>query len=690
VIEYPKTRREEHNTQVGGKSFPDPFQWLEGSSAEVIQWQRAQSSLAVQHVREWAHFDTVREFVRRFEIPPRVTLPSFAAGTWFAIETSRETGRPIVTTAADLSGEGRIIFSPSESDPDSHSTISWISPSPDGRILALGLCSDGSETNRIRLIDVATGARLPQEPPQVLMDNWTGGAHWLPDSSGFLFSALTGQPTDFCQLVYLHKRDSTPNTSRLQIPWISEKNYRAAVVSRDGRYAIATERLVDPIPVGIAKIGNGNLEWRPFVTLASGMVAGHVVGDHFIAVTDIRAPRGRLVKISLSEGNPNNPERWIELVSESAAVLRTVTPVGELLYLSELHDTYSRVRIVNLRGQEVGEVPLPAPGAISELPAQIMNVCRSGHPEIFLFGHSTITESPGIYSHKFGDSKVVTVKRSESRFQGATVEKHVATASDGAEIRYRLVRQARLNDGTPKPTLIYAYGGYSAPLLPQYAGGMLAIVAAGGNLVLAHIRGGGEFGREWWEAGRMRRKRNCFTDLYAVAQHLFAAGRCTSQTLGLTGVSNGGMLAGFAVVDRPDLWKVVVPRVPILDLIGACQDGYGRMCIKMDYADISHESEVDRLSKFSPYNLVREEVQYPAVLLQAGATDLRCPPWHARKMAARLQEANRSQSPILLHVWGQAGHGWATSKNVAQEQSAEWIAFVLQHLNVRLPHGLMN
>jgi prolyl oligopeptidase len=211
---------------------------------------------------------------------------------------------------------------------------------------------------------------------------------------------------------------------------------------------------------------------------------------------------------------------------------------------------------------------------------------------------------------------------------------------------------------------------------------MAAFIAVGGVYVHAHLRGGGEFGLNWWQGGRMVNKQNCYHDLYAVAEELIAANRCTPQTLAVTGLSNGGLMAGVAVTQRPDLWKVVVPRVPILDLIGSCRDPYDRWVMMLEYANVEDPDEVRRLATFSPYHLVREGVAYPAVFLDAGDTDPRCPPWHARKFAARMQRATTGSAPILLHVWENVGHGFATDKNVAVTEHTEWLAFTFRHLGI--------
>jgi prolyl oligopeptidase len=680
-VQFARVDSEEDS--LAGLSFPDPYRWLEHDTEETRCWQRAQALHASKVVREWRYFGRLRDWVARFNIPPRITLPRYTGGHWFRVHMREDSHEAQVRVSDDLVSPGRLLFDAKGVDATTPPYVSWISPSPDGRTLAIGVCVDGSENNRIHLLDVGTGEAFEDAPSQTLMDNWTGGAQWLPDSSGFFFSGIEGAPTEFRQNVYLHRRLPEARTIALDIPWTTLKDWRMVIVSRDAKYAVAIERLTSPIPVAIAALDRDDLQWQPFVTSIAGTVAGHVIGDHYVAVTDVDAPRGRLVRIPLHAQDPNDSQSWQELVAESTAVLRTVTPVARQLYLTEYVDTYAQVRVVDRDGRHLEDVPLPGRGAISELPFPMMNLFPKGHPEHFLFGFSSFVSSWATYSHQPGKSGLDVLSEPKVRLDNIVVEDRWVKSSDGARIPYHVVRCSDVSADQSRPTLLYAYGGFNVPLVPQFPGPMAAFVAAGGVFVHAHLRGGAEFGLDWWRGGRLERKENCFLDLYAVAEDLVAAQICTKESLALTGGSNGGLLAGVALTQRPELWRVVVPRVPMLDLIGACREPYGRMCVSMEYADITNPDEVRRLVGFSPYHLIRDGVIYPAVFLDCGATDPRCPPWHARKFAARLQRASpQGGAPVLLHVWENAGHGWATDPRVTIEQYSEWLAFVCIQLGI--------
>lgn len=680
TLSYPHTRTVDAVERLAGVEAPDPYRWLEdGATDEVRRWQRAQNDLASATVRAWPGSARLRELVDEHTTARFGAVPTWAGGLWFRSHLGEGATQASIVASPEPFGDGRVVHDPRLDESGSMPYLSWFSPAPDGRVLAVGLCYDGSEQNTIRLVDVESGKPLPGAPTERLMDGWSGGVSWLPDSSGFYFTALDGAAIDVSHAVFFHRlADAT--TGHVDVPWTTTKDYRMVLPSRDGRRVVAVERLMSPIPVAVADLDDPVApRWRPFVDDTTASVAGHLVGDRYVAVTDLDAPRGRLVAVDVAHPEP---ESWTTLVPESDAVLRTVYLVGDVLYLSEFVDTYARVRIVDLEGTKLGEVPLPGSGALSEQPFPYMNLPRGAHPDEFVFSFSTLTSSWGVYMHRPGDAKIDVLEEPAVTLAGAVVEDRWATSRDGTRIPYHLVRPRDADVTTPQPTLVYAYGGFNAPWVPQFPSAMAAFVAAGGTFVHAHLRGGAEFGREWWEGGRLGNKQNCYDDLYAVAEHLVAEGSTTHRQLALTGGSNGGLMSGVAVTQRPDLWAAVVPRVPLLDVLGACREAYGRYAVTTEFADVDDADEVRRLLTFSPYQLV-EEREYPAVFVDAGDTDPRCSPWHARKFAARLQHAQQGDAPVLLHVWENVGHGWATGKQVTVDQTTEWLGFVLDRLGMR-------
>jgi prolyl oligopeptidase len=677
-LSYPKSRKENVVDGLAGVEFTDPYRWLEADTEEVRLWQRAQAELAAEYVRDWPHFDLLRQSVARFSAARFGSVPRFAGGRWFRMADQGGSDARVPVVADQPFGEGRVLFDPLTENADQPPLVVWYAPSPGGEVLALGVCDDGSEANTIRLIDVATGKPLPDPPPQVLMDNWTGGAQWLPDSSGFFFLAVDRATMQ--RQVMLHERGNPPTTTPTSLP--VSLDYTQVTVSAQGRWAVAHHALMEPRPIAMLDLADRKADWRPFVTEVQGTLVGHVIGDRYVAVTSVGAPRGRIVAIALDTKDPNDTNSWIEIVPESEGAIRSVTPVGDRLYVNELVDTFARIRVFDTEGEPQGEVPLPGLGAIDELPFPLMNLSPRGHPEEFLFAYSSLTHSWGTYRHRPGDDTIETLEEPAVFLPGAVVESRWATSKDGTKIPYHMLRRERTETDRPQPTLIYAYGGFNAPWLPVFPNAMASFVASGGIFVHAHLRGGGEFGLEWWQGGRMANKQNCYQDLYAVAEELVASGMTRKDLLGVTGGSNGGLMAGVAITQRPDLWRVVIPRVPMLDIIGSCREPYGLGATVAEFGNPWDADEVRRMAAFSPYQLVEEGAAYPAMFIDAGDTDPRCPAWHARKFAARMQAANSSDHPILVRIWENVGHGWATPKEVQLTESAEWLAFTMRQLGM--------
>ena len=679
---YPETRTEDSVDAVAGLAFENTYRWLESTTEEVQQWQAAQNRLADKYVRSWPYYEMAKTSVSNYLIGRISMLPICVGGQWFRLDTMDD--KHVVIVADTPYGLGPVIYSVGQENRGDPTSIIWLSPSPDGCILALGVCIDGSENNTIRLINVGTGRCIPNPPPHLLMDGWTGGARWLSDSSGFYFQALIGNPADFRQQVLFHSIvDKTQTLINLPQQDPDGHQYILMMMSTDGQYHIAYQGLSVAHPIAILDTHHAAPEWKAFNVERDCLLIGHIIGDCLIAVTDVDAPRGRVVSIPLQSSTCDNPQSWVELISESDAVIRSITPVGAHLYVTELIDTYSRVRIFDQQGGLMGEVTLPGKGGIAdEVLFPITKLALCGFSGTFIFSFSTMTQSWGVYSHCLSQDRLEELRAPKITIENAIVEDRWAVSEDGTQIPYHSLRLTTTDNTIPQPTLIYAYGGYSSARPPEYPNAIMAFVEAGGIYILGNIRGGSEFGREWWEKGRMNNKQNSYKDLYAIAEDLITKNLTTSDLLAVNGASNGGLMSGVAVTQRPDLWRAAILQVPVLDLVGTFKHSYGRFCTQIEYADPENPDEILNMVEYSALHLIRDGIKYPAVLLSAGATDPRCPPWHARKFAARLQSANSGDYPVLLHVWEDSGHGQATSREILVAQYTEWITFLMRQLGM--------
>jgi len=699
-LPYPETVLAEDMETVAGLSFPDPYRWLEQNSAATAQWQQQQSAL-IKHWRNraLADIETVKNRLSDFA-GAGGAVPRRANQQWFrlhspAANSANSANSMAVVVANTPYGKGRPVYTTNKltsSEPENgetSETLVWFSPSPNGAILALGLCCDGSENNRIQLIEVATGAIVPNAPRQLLIDNWTGGVSWLPDSSGFYFLAIDGEPADFRQRLWLHTlADGRQTAVNLPLSASAANDYTLISYSPDGRYHIAHRGLFQPRPVAVLDTEQPQPQWRPFIHAVTDSIAGYTVIDQqLIAVTDNGAPRGRVVSIPLDCPAPDDPANWTELIAESDAVIQSITRIDKHFIISELVDTYSQLSIASLQGKRLKTVALPEYAVIEESVLPLTRLLNFGADHELLLSCSSLVQSSAVYRYNPASQSLDLLLPPAISLDKAIIEDHWAEAADGTLIPYHSLRLATTDPGQPQPTLIYAYGsfGFNAPAV--YSKEAAAFIAAGGIYIHGHLRGGSELGRDWADAGMGQYKANSYQDLYTIAEDLIGAGQTRPDLLALHGRSAGGLMAGVALTQRPELWRVVIPEVPVLDLLAAFRDPYSAWCNQQDRGSREKRDDITRIVLYSPYHTIHKGTDYPAVMVVAGATDPRCPPWHARKFIARLQAATNGgvESPVLVHIWEQSGHGSATPAATRLTQTAEWLTFVMQQLGMECP-----
>ncbi|WP_236790858.1 prolyl oligopeptidase family serine peptidase [Amycolatopsis sp. GM8] len=680
-LNYPAARTVDAQDTVMGVSFPDPYRWLEDESGETQAWQQAQNTLTDTFVGEWPHLAalhaTVGECVAdgtgsaNWMVEPG---PRFAGGRWFRLDRIPEPDYPeraVLVVADTPAGPGRVLYDPNH---DGARQISWLAPSPDGKVVAFGVCEDGTEFGEIWLADTETCERLPDRIPHPVLGPLVT-PQWLPDSSGFFYTAGDMASEAFTFRAFFHALGGEPATEPEPVDIIHAPTVQVAA---DGRHAVVTA--VYPLPQYVCDLPER--EWRPFVRGLDSTVLGTIDGDRYVAITNHDAPRGRIVAIPFDGPAPSDPATWRELVPESDRVLSQIRLIGGRLVVTGSIDTEARAWVFDRDGRELEEVPLPGRGALPLEISPTAAVAPDGHPDEFVFVFSTPTSSPGLYRYRLGSGQVDTLRAPRVRLPGATVSLRWAESADGTIVPYHLVLPGGADGTRPLPTLISAYGGGGAAWPAQFPGPVAAFVAAGGALVISHQRGGNDLGSDWGNAGRVKNKQNSFDDVYAIAEHLVATGVTTSERLAVTGWSNGGIMAGAAFTQRPDLWAAVVPQCPILDIIGSNRHPYGRFAINAEYGDLDDPDDIARLAGMSAYQLVKDDVRYPALYVHAGNDDLACPPGQMRKFIARMQATAGATEPVLLRVWDRAGHGMSASRSEGITHTTHWLAFLMRRLGM--------
>jgi prolyl oligopeptidase len=587
-------------------------------------------------------------------------------GRWFQLVVLEpDAEQPVAVVRDTPTGPPRVLLDPNELTAKRGTPTSLMSiyPSPDGHTLAAIVMEAGREQNELLLIDVRTGGPLPDEIP------WNvTSLSWMADSSGFWCGTRDVIDGALECPVYRHVLGSPPGAPVHTPRGLADCR---AVVSNDGKHvAIATgntEQRLDWI------LQDGAL--RPFLRDLSGAVAGRFHGDDLIAIVDDGAPRGRLVRIPVATAGDS--ATWIELVPETDDVLRWAEVVGDVIVLGYLRNAAGHLRLLDLTGATLEEIDLPGHGTVSAHPYGASHpavpMFVSGDDEIS-FVHSTFDRSWGVYRYLIGERRLELVTEPSIKEDGLVVTTITATSSDGSAVMAHVVHGADVDTSVPQPTLIHGYGGFNLAYLPSFTAEHAAWVEAGGVFVLAHLRGGSEFGTQWWSTGTRERKQQTFDDLYAIAQRLIENGTTTRQQLALKGESNGGLLAGAAITQRPDLWAAVVADVPILDLLGMQRDPLTYLIGRVEYGDPVLPDEAEWLRAFSPVHNVKP-APYPAVLVTAGANDPRCPVWHSRVFVDLLEKAQTGDAPILLRVYNDQGHG-VSGLGASSNKNADWLAFV--------------
>lgn len=678
-MNYPVARSEPKTVTFGRVSYADPYHWLEEESPDALAFQAEQNRLAqdwLQARPAWARADALMRAMPRIE----GDFPMHGGGRWFRKRTPEGQKQHVVEVAAQADGPWRTLIDLNTIGDGKARTIDALVPSPDGRKLLYSIGVDGNELAEMHVLDVETGRKLQEGIRQIR----GFFACWNADASAFYYAALDPAVSLYQNRAYRQVLGQPQVTQPEDYEIVHSMMWVKPASDRKHMFMLADH--LNPRPelireeTGAANAG----PWRPFLKGETALFRGDIIGDRYYAITNDGAPCGRVVAIPLA--TPKDRATWQEIVPGSSDVLGTLHVVDGKLVLCDLVDTYSRLRVFDTNGKLEGEIPLPGRGGVSASQFAIFNMLDmfgKGPRGEVLFPFSSPVQSPALYRANVHTRKVEAV--TEPLFTlDAQVHDHFTISADGARVPYHVIARADVDLSRPRPTVMYGYGGFQAALLPSWAGSWLAAwVKAGGVLVMMHLRGGGELGPDMWHQGRLKHKQNTFNDVFAIAEDVLRRGITTKAQLGVVGGSNGGTMAAAITVQRPELFRAVISQVPITDVLGRTRDPVS-MAATLDYGDPNDPQDTgmaDVLAAWNPYSNVKDGIVYPGFFVDSGNSDLRCPPWHARKFVARLQPANKGPHPILMRVRDNVGHGAADLEGV-RIQSTDWLAFFIDQLGL--------
>lgn len=672
ALTYPRTRRESLRDECGGVAFDDPYRWLEGESAEVSRWEDAQDELADAYVRSWPGYDALVASLTESIVAP-VFPPQLAGGRWFRQTIDTDRMRPVIQVSTSPIGAGTVI-DPIELTGAVHSIMLWWTPSPDGSMLVVGLTSGMSKPVELRFI-VTDTHKVLGDRIDVRSQPLASPVAWQSDNSAiFYVDSRPGQGRWGKRALYHYRLGARAADSVLALDDIMA----TPQVSLDGRYVTVLQTVWSPRADQILDLAAEPPTWRPFLSDVRGRCHGLFVDDRYIAVTTEDAPNGRVVSIPVASGLDR--DTWTQLRPETDGVAWSIALAGRRIVLGELVGDTTRLHLISLDGEPLGEVPVPGPGAVGLLSRTAQAPMVSCSAQEIVFMHQSHTSSAALYSYDIAAGACTQIEEPARVLEHVVSRPLTCVAPDGETVPFHAVHRRDLDLARSHPVLMTAYGGVGVADLPTYLQMFAAFVDAGGIYVHVTNRGGQEYGEDWWRGGRLENKPNNFDDFCAVGDYLVREGLTSSDQLAAYGVSNGGLMMSACLVRRPELFKAVVPLIPITDMLRYAQDDLPANWLLQEWGDPSHPEEAAFLLGYSPYHNVREGERYPATLIVCGELDDMCLPWHSRKLAARLQHANTSDAPILFRKWRGLDHIGAAAAPPAL--AAEWLGFLFRHIGL--------
>ena len=634
-----------------GVSVADPYRWLEdGGSPETAAWNAEQELYLRGALDPLPEREAIHERLRSLFSIGTVGPPVPRKGRYFYEKRTGTQEQPVLYVRDGRLGADRVLVDPGAGVKDAASALDWHYPSPDGRLLAYGLSEGGSEKSTLRVRDVASGGDLEDTIPFTRACS----LEWLPDASGFFYTrypepgAEGTEAENYDRRVFLHRLGGDWRQDVLVFAPRAPEDWPNVHLSPDGRFlAISVSKGWTRTDVYLRDLSREG----PLVAVVEGEDAVFGVdlrNDRLFLHTNLEARRFRLLAVS-----PLDParENWREVLPEGDDVLEGAGVVGTRLIALRLREASSRLVLHDLAGNPLREIALPALGTVAGLTGE-------WDGEEAFFGFSSYTFPPAVYRIALPGGETELWQRTLGDVDATAYTTRLVhyPSRDGTRVSMFLVhRRDRPSDGTGA-ALLTGYGGFAVSHTPAFGRSMLLFLDRGGLYAVAHLRGGGEYGEDWHRAGMLGRKQNAFDDFLAAAEFLVAEGHAAQDRLAIMGGSNGGLLVGAALTQRPELFRAVVSQVPLLDMLRYPLFRIARLWIP-EYGDPDDPQAFAWLHAYSPYHHVTDGTAYPAVLLTAGESDSRVDPMHARKMAARLQVATSSARPVLLRQETRAGHG---------------------------------
>jgi prolyl oligopeptidase len=678
-----------------GRSIADPYRWLEDpDSPDTADWVKRQNESTAAYLESLPDRPWFLDAMKLAMSQPRVGVPFKRAEHYFVSRNDGSQNQDVIfvgSTLQELLDGGRVLVDPNTFSPDGTSSLASLTVSGDGQLVAYGVSEAGSDWTTFRLLDLASG----HDVDDALIKTKFSLAEWLPDHRCYVYTHFdhAGDP-DGTQTAALHgpklrlHRIGEPQDHDELIMEFPENDQLMfwAEVTDDERYVVVSivEGTENKNRLWIYPITTGDRSelGSPIKIVDEAVAEFSLAGSEGATLylrTDLDAEAGRLVAVDLEAFQDSGLISWHEVVAESEDTLLDARAAGDGFIVVYLADAQPRIIRVDLDGRSSRNIAV-AGGAVVELNG------KRGDPEAFI-GLSSVTSPTHAYlidANSEVTSLAGLVRPTDRAFAApeTVIERRSAVSKDGTPVPYFLISPVDVDRSRPQPTLLYGYGGFKIPVLADYRPGWPCWLAAGGLLAIANLRGGGEFGTAWYEAGRLACKQNVFDDYIAVAEHLKQTGVTTTRQLALHGRSNGGLLVGAVLTQRPHLAAAALPAVGVLDLLRFHLFTIGAAWIS-DYGNPDDPEQFAQALAYSPLHNIHPGASYPATLVLTGDHDDRVVPLHSHKFTAALQHAQAGDQPILTRIEVSTGHGLGKPTALLAAEWADLLAFAAHQTGLR-------
>jgi prolyl oligopeptidase len=685
-LTYPATTKGDVVDELHGTKVPDPFRWMEDlDSAAVAEWIAAQNKVTEAYLTNLPQRERLNERLTALWNYPRVSVPIVEGGQLFYAKNTGLQRQSPIFRRANWAAPPELVLDPNDISEDGSVSLSQYMPSPDGRLMAYGLSAGGADWQTIKVRDIRAGKDLADEVQWMRFS----GLSWTKDSRGFFYSRYPEPPKDKVleaalsgHALYYH-RVGTPQANDLlvyerpDIPgWII-----GGGVTEDGRYLLiqmaegsGNQNRLYYADLGSARAPNLKVQVKPLIEVDDAEYTP--IGNRGTVLylrSDKDAPNRRVIAVDIRAPDPS---AWKTIVPEQKEALEGVAVIGGRIVGQYLVDVQSRLKLFALDGTPEGEITLPGTGTVGAISG------REDTPDIWYSFSSPLAPSTVfLYDPSAKQSTVfepATLPVDTSAFETVA---GFATSKDGTRVPYFMTARKGLARDGNNPTMIYGYGGFSVTMLPTYRQDVPAWLEMGGVWVTASMRGGSEYGEEWHKAGMLEKKQNVFDDFIAVAEHLIAERVTSPAKLGIMGGSNGGLLVGAVINQRPELYAVALPAVGVMDMLRFDRFTGGRLWVG-EYGSATNPEQFPFLFKYSPVHNLRRGQCYPATLVTTADHDDRVVPSHSFKYAAALQEAQGCEKPVLIRVEVAGSHGYRPTDKLIAERADQW-AFAAEAMGMK-------